>query len=86
MINYSIRKIRGIDALIKLHKHFHIPIKPECFNELPNLKKTHENFIKYINSSKNINKNINEKYSNLKNKTKDFYNYYKLNYFTPMEI
>lgn len=81
MINYSIRKIiRGIDALIKLRKHFHIPINAECFNKLPNLKKTHENFIKSINSNKNINEIINKKYSNLKKETKDFYNYYHLNY------
>ena len=80
MINYSTRKIKGIDALIKLPPQYRSGINTDCFNKLPNLKKTHENFIKSINSSKNINKIINKKYSNLKNKTKDFYSKYQLKY------
>jgi hypothetical protein len=76
MINYSSKIINQIDALIKLPTEYRSRIKPECFNKLPNLKKTHKNFIKSINSSKNIN----EKYSNLKNKTKDFYSKYQLKY------
>ena len=77
MINYSTRKIREMSALNELNKLKYHNGNTEYFNKLSNLKKTHENFIKSINSSKNINK----KYSNLKNKTKDFYSKYKLKYF-----
>ena len=80
MINYSSKIIRGIYALIKLREHIYIPINKECFNKLHNLKKTHENFIESISSSKNINEIINKKYSNLKNKTKNFYSKYQLKY------
>jgi hypothetical protein len=81
MINYSTRKIREMSALNKLNKlKYHSRINLKCFNKLPNLKKKHENFIKSINSSENINKNINKKYSNLKKETEDFYSKYQLKY------
>ena len=76
MIKYSSKIIKQIDALIKLYGQYSSGINPECFTKLPNLKKTHENFIKSINSNKNINK----KYSNLKAITKEFYNTYHLKY------